>query len=94
MIDVVHTLHLPRKYRSNIRIGYAGDSNLCPFCGASGFVPGKLCRCGVYCLSTTSYKKPGSKRRKLPPSKLGIYKPQFDGISIETNAKFNQPLYM
>ncbi|MBJ6800157.1 hypothetical protein [Geomonas propionica] len=77
---VEHTLHAPK--RRNIEIPYAGDRNKCPFCGSYGFTPGTRCRCGIWNPSENSYKRPRpTKRRKLPPSTLDIYKPQFDGLA-------------
>jgi hypothetical protein len=79
---IEHTLHLPRNRRSNISVGYVEDRDRCPFCGAGNFIAGRTCRCGVTCPSLASYQRPRFKaRRKTPPSKLLIYRPQFDGLA-------------
>ena len=77
---IEHTLHLPK--RNKLEIPYAGDRNMCPFCGAYGFTPGTRCQCGVWNPSQKSYKRPWPpKRRKTPPSALEVYRPQFDGLT-------------
>jgi hypothetical protein len=77
---IEHVLHLPRSQRRNIEIGYLGDRNKCPFCGAYGFVPGKICRCGVACPSEKSYQKPKVKKKKPAPPRVDRleYEPQHD----------------
>ena len=78
---IEHTLHLPRSQRRNIEIPYAGDRSKCPFCGAYGFVPGKICRCGVACPSeNSSIKRPRPTKNRKTPLKVDRleYAPQHD----------------
>lgn len=73
---IEHTLHIPRNHTSKIEIRFAGDSTRCPFCNASGWLPGKVCRCGVANPSERSYTRPTPSRRKKHPA----FRPKQDGL--------------
>lgn len=78
---IEHTLHIPRNHSTKIEVGFAGDSGRCPFCNASGWRPGRVCRCGVANPSERSYTQPKPSRKKRPaPPKVDRleYEPQHD----------------
>lgn len=73
---IEHTLHLPCSHRTTTSIGYAGDSQRCPWCNASGWRPGRICKCGLANPPEHSYTRPRPTRRKASPT----FKPQQDGL--------------